>query len=335
MRMTVSTLARVAGVALVAILCAAPGASATPVYNLRVEAPGQTLDPGTYYAVRDPLGAQRGETPASGNCVRAPGDLQIGGRTALGLAVAASNGSAALRPLLIVEDSFGKRICRIDGFNETDTPFTGWLYRVNHVAPSVAADLTSIQPTDEVLWVFANFGSGANTGDELVLSGPFRATPGAVQVSVSAVAFDGATSAAPDGTVVTGGTAPVSTVGGVATVPVTAGRTTLRAVGPGPSPIQIPSNELPLCVAANLAECPPVPGRRIVGTNIADRFKGTGGPDRIRTRGGKDKVKVRGGSSDKVDCGSGKDKVIADATDKVKHCERVRLSGKGGRKKKA
>ena len=37
-------------------------------------------------------------------------------------------------PLLVAEDAFGRRICRIGGFNETDTPFTGWLYRVNHVA---------------------------------------------------------------------------------------------------------------------------------------------------------------------------------------------------------
>jgi hypothetical protein len=335
MRINASSLARAAAIALAAWVCTADSASATPTYSLRVEAPGQTLDPGTFYAVRDPLGAQRGETTAAGDCVRAPGDLQVKGRTALGLAVAASNGTGALRPLLIVEDSFGKRVCRIDGSNETDAPFTGWLYRVNHVAPEMSAELRSIQPPDEVLWVFANFGTGANSGDELVLSGPFRATPGAVQVSVAAISFDGNRTAAPDGTVVTGGTTPATTAGGAATVPVTAGRTTLRAVGPGPAPTQIPSNELPLCVAANISDCPPVPGRRIVGTNLADKFKGTGGPDQIRTRGGKDRVRVRGGSTDKVDCGGGKDKVIADETDRVKHCEIVRLPGAGGEKKKA
>jgi hypothetical protein len=335
MRINASSLARAAAIALAAWVCTAGSASATPTYSLRVEAPGQTLDPGTFYAVRDPLGAQRGETTAAGDCVRAPGDLQVGGRTALGLAVAASNGNGALRPLLVVEDSFGKRVCRIDGFNETDTPFTGWLYRVNHVAPEMSAELRSIQPPDEVLWVFANFGTGENSGDELVLSGPFRATPGAVQVSVAAISFDGNRTAAPDGTVITGGTTPATTAGGVATVPVTAGRTTLRAVGPGPAPTQIPSNELPLCVAANISDCPPVPGRRIVGTNLADKFKGTGAPDQIRTRGGKDGVRVGGGSTDKVDCGGGKDKVIADESDRVKHCEIVRLPGAGGGKKKA
>jgi hypothetical protein len=321
-------------VTLAAMLSTAGSASATPAYNLRVEAPGATVDPGTYYAVRDPIGAQRGETPTSGTCVRAAGDITLGGRTALGLAASAANASAALRPLLIVEDSFGKRICRIDGFNETDTPFTGWLFRVNHMAPTTSAELVPIKTTDQILWVFANFGTGANTGDELVLTGPFRSVPGAVQVSVSAVTFDGVTKPAPDGTVVTGGSAPATTVAGAATVPVSAS-TTLRAVGPGAAPTEIPSNDLPLCVGPTLEECPAVPGKRIVGTNLRDKFKGGGGPDRIRTRGGKDKVRVIGGSADRVDCGSGKDVLIADSEDRFKHCEKVRGTGTPRKKGKA
>ena len=313
-------------VTLAAILSTAGGASATPAYNLRVEAPGTTVDPGTFYAVRDPIGAQRGELQSAGNCVRAPGDIAVGGRTALGLAASAANGSGALRPLLIVEDSFGKRICRINGFNETDMPFTGWLYRVNHVAPPLSAELVSIQPTDQVLWVFANFGTGANTGDELVLTGPFRAAPGTIQVQVQAVTFDGVVKPAPDGTAVVGGASPAITAGGVATVAVSE-RTTLRAVGPGVAPTEIPSNELPLCVLANPQDCPPVPGKRAVGTNARDNFKGSRGPDRIRTRGGKDKVRVRGGSTDRVNCGKGTDVVIADPTDRTKKCEKVRRKG--------
>jgi hypothetical protein len=314
-------------VTLTAILYTAEGASATPAYNLRVEAPGTTVDPGSFYAVRDPIGTQRGELQGAGNCVRAPGDLSVGGRTALGLAASAANAAAALRPLLIVEDSFGKRICRINGFNETDTPLTGWLYRVNHVAPPLSAELVSIKPTDQVLWVFANFGTGANTGDELVLRGPVRSAPGTIQVQVQAVSFDGVVNPAPDGTVITGGAAATATAGGIGTVVVNQS-TTLRAVGPGSAPTEIPSNQLPLCVLANPQDCPPVPGKRIVGTNLRDNFKGGGGPDRIRTRGGKDKVRVRGGSTDRVDCGKGKDVVIADPTDRIKNCEKVRRSGK-------
>jgi hypothetical protein len=319
-------------VTLAAILSTTGGAFATPAYNLRVEAPGTTVDPGTFYSVRDPIGTQRGELQGAGNCVRAPGDIAIGGRTALGLPASAANGSAALRPLLVVEDSFGKRICRIDGFNETDTPFTGWLYRVNHVAPPLSAELVSINQGDQVLWVFANFGTGANTGDELVLTGPFRSAPGTVQVQVQAVTFDGVVKPAPDGTVVSGGTAPAIAAGGVATVAVT-DSTTLRAVGPGAAPTEIRSNELPLCVLANPQDCPPVPGKRIVGTNARDNFKGSKGPDRIRTRGGRDKVRVRGGSTDRVNCGNGKDVVIADLTDRTKKCETVLRKGKKGKAK--
>jgi hypothetical protein len=303
-------------------LSAAGSASATPVFSLRVEAPGTTLDPGSFYAPRTPIAGQRGKILSAGNCVREAGDISMTGRTALGLVASAANANGALRPLLIVEDTFGKKICRMSGFNETDTPFTGWLYRVNHAAPPKSGELVHISKTDEVLWVFANFGTGANTGDELVLTAPFRATPGTVQVSVRAVTFDGVTAPAPDGTVISGGTTPVTTVGGVATVPVTGG-TVLRATGPGASPPQIPSNQVPVCVAAQIDDCPVVPGRRMYGTDVRDTFKGTPGPDVIRTRGGKDRVRVRGGDADVVDCGKGKDKAVVDREDRTRRCEKV------------
>jgi hypothetical protein len=305
------------------VLFAGP-ASATPVFNLRVEAPGTTIDPGTYYAPRNPIASQRGQLVGSGNCQRAPGDIPLDGRSALGLVASAANATPAMRPLLVAEDSFGKRICRIGGFNETDVPFTGWLYRVNHAPPTLAADLVKLSRTDQVLWVFANFGTGANTGDELFLSAPFRNAPGVVQVSVSAVDFNGVSKAAPDGTVVSGGTAPVTTVGGVAAVPVAAGTTTLRATGPGAAPTEIPSNPAPVCAAVDVADCPTQPGRRIIGSNVRDVLKGTPGPDVIRSRGGKDTVRVRGGGADVVNCGNGRDKVVADSSDRVRSCEKGR-----------
>ena len=314
-----------AALALVASsLLFAGSASATPVFNLRVEAPGTTIDPGTFYAPRNPIDAQRGQLVGAGNCQRAPGDIPLDGRSALGLVASAANAVPSMRPLLVAEDAFGKRICRIGGFNETDTPFTGWLYRVNHTPPTPAADLFKLNGTDQVLWVFANFGSGANTGDELVLTAPFRNAPGVVAATVQAVDFNGVTKAAPDGTVVSGGTSPVTTVGGVAAVPVAAGNWTLRAVGPGAAPTEIPSNPLPVCAAVSITDCPPQPGRRIVGSNVRDVLKGTPGPDVIRSRGGKDTVRVRGGGADVVNCGNGKDKVIADAGDRVKSCEKGR-----------
>jgi hypothetical protein len=315
----------VAALAAFALTATSSGpAWATPAFSLRVEAAGTTLDPGTFYAPPRSISVPRGETSSGGTCVRSGGSLSVSGRSALGLAAAASNASQALRPLWAVEDSFGKRICRIGSFNETDSPFTGWLYRINHSAPTSAADLLEVQKSDEVLWVFANFGNGVNTGDELVLSAPVRTRPGPVQVSVTAHQFDGLTKPAPDGTVVSGGAAPVTTVGGVATLTATPGTTTLRAVGPGAAPTEIPSAPLSLCIAAELTDCPPQRGKRIVGTNARESFKGTPGPDVIRTRGGADKVKVRGGGTDVVNCGKGKDRVIADTADKLRRCEQVR-----------
>jgi hypothetical protein len=107
--------------ALMALLAVPGSAAATPSYSLRVEAPGATLDPGTRYSVRSPIGAPRGETLANGNCARGQGRIPLAGRTALGLAATAFNATKALRPVWVVEDGFGRRICRIASFNETDS----------------------------------------------------------------------------------------------------------------------------------------------------------------------------------------------------------------------
>jgi Ca2+-binding RTX toxin-like protein len=310
--------------ALMALLAVPGSAAATPSYSLRVEAPGATLDPGTRYSVRSPIGAPRGETLANGNCARGQGRIPLAGRTALGLAATAFNATKALRPVWVVEDGFGRRICRIASFNETDTPFTGWLYRVNHVAPPVSAELAPLKHADEVLWVFADFGSGTNTGDELVLDAPIRTAPGSVEVSVSSVSFDGTVTLAADGTTITGGASPVTTAGGKALVPIAPGVSFLRATADAATPTEIASSSLSVCASANPADCPAKRGLRIVGTNLKDRFKGGAGPDVIRTRGGRDKVRVRGGGRDVVKCGKGRDFVIADASDKLRKCEKVK-----------
>jgi len=312
----------------------AGSASATPVFSLRVEAPGATLDRGTHYAIPSITSAPRGDLNAAGTCVGAPGRVPLASGTAIGLIAAAATTSRSLSPLYVAENAFGKRVCRIGDFAERDAPFSGWLFRHNHAAPPMSAELVALDKGSEVLWVFADFGSSINTGDELVLSAPVRARPGTIQVSVQAVSFEGEVKPAPDGTVVTGGAAPVSTAGGAASVPVVAGKTSLRAVGPGSAPSEIPSQQLSLCVADRLKDCPRSRGRRIVGSNDGDSLKGTPGPDRIRSRGGPDKVRVSGGGADFVNCGKGKDVVVADKRDKLRRCERVRGSaGKGSSKK--
>jgi hypothetical protein len=310
--------------ALVALLAVPGSAAATPTYSLRVEAPGATLDPGTRYAVRSPIGALRGESQANGNCTRGQGRIPLAGRTALGLAATAFNATKSLDPLWVVEDGFGRRICRMAGFNETDTPFTGWLYRVNHAAPPMSGELAQIKHADEVLWVFADFGSGVNTGDELVVNAPVRTAPGTVEVSVSSFSFDGVVTPADDGTVVTGGVTPVTTTAGKALVPLASGVSTLRATADPATPDEIPSGAQSVCALANPADCPAERGLRIIGTNVRDVFKGGAGPDVIRTRGGKDKIRVRGGGADLVNCGNGRDRVIADRADQLRRCEKVK-----------
>ena len=139
------------------------------------------------------------------------------------------------------------------------TPFTGWLYRVNHVAPRPAADQFAIDKATRSCGFCANFGTGANTGDELVLGAPFRATPG-VPSRPRSLAFDfnGVSKPAPDGTVVSGGTAPAATVGGVAWSPWRRGNDPV-ATGPGASSDRDPLEPGPLCVAVHLSECPAAP----------------------------------------------------------------------------
>ena len=311
----------------------APTAQATPTFSLRVEVPGATLVPGTYYAVPRTTLARRGtlSNNSSGVCVPSTGRHELDGQTALGLVATAAQANRTLEPLLVAEDSFGRRLCRVAEVIERDLPsFSGWLYRYNHVAPPLSGELVSLARDSEVLWVFADFGNGANTGDELLLTAPVRTQPGLVQVGVQTITFEGVSGPAPDGTVVTGGSAPAATVGGVATVALGEGETELRAVGAGASAGNIPSAPQSVCVAANLEDCPPERGRRVIGTNGNDGLAGTPGPDRIRARGGKDKVRVRGGDADVVNCGKGKDVVIADEDDKLKRCERVRgPAGKG------
>lgn len=324
-----------AALALVASGLLAGSAAATEVFSLRVEAPGATLDPGTHYALPSTVSAPRGELNPAGTCVSAPGQVPLVSGTALGLLASASQATGSLDPVLVAEDPFGRRVCRAGAFTERDTPFSGWLYRYNHKAPPLSAELVAIGDTDEVLWTFADFGSGANTGDELVLDAPARSGPGAVAATVRAISFDGNIAPAPDDTVILGGSSPAYTKGGVATVPVAEGETQLRAFGPGPAPTQIPSSTLSLCVAADIGQCPRRRGQRIVGTNEPDGLKGSGGPDTILGRGSADKIRVKGGGRDIVNCGNGRDTVIADERDRLRRCETIRgRKDESGAKKK-
>lgn len=304
-------------VALISILCCAcaavPAVAADPAPVLRVEGPTRLLDPGTAYVT----GTESLPAASDAGCRRSDDRHRVPGATALGILGSASEAQRALRPLGVAEDEFGLRVCRVGDHVERDTPFSGWLYRVNHRSPTVAASLRKVRSSDEVLWFFANFGKDINTGDELVLEAPARARPGKVQVEVTAYSFDGQASPAADGTLVRGGRRPVATKNGRATVFLEPGRKLLRAVHRP----DIPSARLTVCVDADLARCPVSRGRTIIGTAGADVIADTSGPDVIRGRAGADRVNVRGGGADSVNCGRGRDRVVLSAGDAARNCE--------------
>ena len=65
----------------------------------------------------------------------------------------------------------------------------------------------------------------------------------------------------------------------------------------------------------------------VVGSRSGDRIAGGAGRDRICARGGRDVISSADRSPDTVDCGPGFDRAVVDAHDRVRRCERVRLSG--------
>ena len=299
------------------VLAAAIPASAsgrTTIAELRVEGGGRTLEAGTSYVT----GTERLPAARESGCRATDRRHRVADPTALGILGSALEVNAALRPLRVAEDEFGLRVCRMAGFVETDSPFTGWLYRVNHRSPSVGAALRGLKAGDEVLWYFANYGNNVNTGDELVIAAPARARPGRLSVRVFGYSFDGTRSPAADGTVVTGGTSPATTENGIARVPLAGGGTVRLRARHHPD---IPSGAVTVCVSSDLSDCPRARGAEIVGTGGRDRIPGTAGPDVVRARGAADRVVVSGGGRDRAVCGRGRDTVVLGARDTSKGCE--------------
>jgi len=302
--------------ALITILCcafAATPATADPAPLLRVEGAGKLLEAGTAYVT----GTEALPAATDAGCRRTNKRHRVPGATALGLLGSAFEVRRSLRPLGVAKDENGLRVCRMGPNVERDDPFSGWLYRVNHRPPTLSAALRKVHSGDEVLWYFANFGANINSGDEIELIAPARATPGPVEVEVFQWDFNGVRSPADDGTIVRGGSAPVPTVNGRATVVLESGREVLRATNRP----DIPSARTPVCVAAELGDCPKVRGRRIVGSSKADKISGTPGADGVFGRRGEDEIVVRGGEADRVDCGPGRDRVIRSRNDTARRCE--------------
>ena len=64
---------------------------------------------------------------------------------------------------------------------------------------------------------------------------------------------------------------------------------------------------------------------RVSGDRGNDQINGNSGRDRINGNSGNDRINARDGQRDRIDCGTGRDRVIADRIDRVaRNCERVR-----------
>jgi hypothetical protein len=175
------------GFALLAL--GASAALAAPITaNLRVEgAEGKALDPGTDYAT-DTVEVPTRTSKCGGD---RPGDSRkIEGPTALGLIEDARKRNGRLDPFLVSDQfDFGLLVCQIGGsgaFNASQA----WLYKVNHKEAQVGGEQYELSRRDQVLWFFAEFPAGANTGKELGLRVPTRAKVGS-PVTLTAVQYDG------------------------------------------------------------------------------------------------------------------------------------------------
>ena len=301
----------------VVVLAIAGSAYAAPTTaSLRVEAAGTAIDDGTTY-VTDTTRFQTDKRAACGGT----GTVKtLTGPTAMGILGSALPVNSDLKPVGISDKfSFGLTVCGLGkyvGFESTSF----WLYKVNHKSPEVGGESYKLKRGDDVLWFFQDTASGQNTGDELVLRAPVRATPGKpFTVTVYAYDFNGKRTPA-QGAQVRGDSVQTTDASGKATITIAKRHTTsLRATRGN----DIASAPVSVCVNAR-SKCPARRGERIVGSNKADKIAATPGDDRIESRGGRDRINANGGGRDTIDCGAGKDTVVKDRKDRAaKNCERV------------
>ena len=311
-----------------AALAAGPAVAKRSLVELRAEGPTTPLDPGTWYVTGT---EQIRKSKPGDRCARDEGKLEFAGPTALGLPKTGSEHTKALRQVRVRLDEAGPFLCEIGGilgrpFTDPDG-FAGWSYWLDNEFGSLSADLVTLEKGDRVLWVFSDFHTDpsqqANTGDALELRGVPARSSGTFEVEVLAHVFDGTTSPA-EGATIAGASEVIDLGGGRYEVTVAEGKSMLTAT----RGLDIPSNHVKTCSREQKKECPKAHGRRIFGSDKADRIKGTRGWDRIFSGGGNDRLKLRNGGRDRVNCGGGKDDEVLlkrrDRDDKIAaNCEEV------------
>ncbi len=303
-----------------ALAAAGPAAASIPV-DLRVEgASGRALTADRY--VTDSTRIKTAKQPP--NCNGSGKNKRLPGTTALGTLVDGALVDRRLDPLLVSDEfSLGLFVCGVGGSNASGSNF--WLYKVNHVEPTLGGDAFNLKPGDDVLWYFVN--GTLNGGDELELGAPARVQPGQqFDVTVSAYDRNGVKRPVAGATVAGGGATATTDASGVAHLALNrVGNRTLRAtLDPN-----IPSAPTKVCVNADLSDCAPARGSRIWGSRRGEFIRGTAGRDRVLAGAGNDRVAVRRGSVDRVRCGQGSDTVLAGRRDRVaRDCEVVRVRGR-------
>ena len=194
--------ARAAILAVCALLALAPAANAATSANLRVEAGGSALDPGTNYRTGT-VHVATNTTKCGGD---GPGDSRtLQGPTALGLFKDAGKTNSRLTPFLVSDQySFGLIVCQAGSYGAFDAN-QAWLYKVNHRFAEVGGDQYRLGGGENVLWYFADWSTGANTGKELALAAPVQAKA-KDPFSVRATAYDDQGQPSPaEGVEITGG----------------------------------------------------------------------------------------------------------------------------------
>ena len=329
-----ATLAVLFAIALAAAIPASSGAATSA--QLRVLTPTTVLDPGTAYIVGSKVTVP---TTPDADCFGPPGgsgaEYTYNEPTALSLLATAARTTGKLRPLALTDQfGFGLGICGIGG-EQASPGQSFWYLKSNHQESTLGADQLKVEAGDQVLFYLAPDNFPNPNPAELELKAPPRAEAGQpfeVRVIAHACVTDqqtfevscGAEPAA--GVRVSGGGQPATTgADGTAEIAADSPGTVKVAATRG---TDIPSQVLAVCVGAQLDDCPAARGERVVGSPNGDRIKGTHGSDSIRARGGADRIDLRKGGADKLDCGPGKDSVLAargDADDKIgRDCEWVR-----------
>jgi hypothetical protein len=168
--------------------------------------------------------------------------VTVKGQTALGMLIQASKSTQALKPVQITDAfSFGLGLCGVGGFKTTKK--VSWYLKVDHVNPELSGEAVKVKAGDEVLWALASF----PYPDELALSAPDKATPGA-PFEVRVFSYDDKGKKKPAaGVTVTGASAPTG-ADGRTTVTLTKPRRLIARHGK-----DIPSNSEAVCVGG---KCP-------------------------------------------------------------------------------